>query len=144
MTLQAWEYKALVPVAAFVEAAPMITKVVPSHDSRILSHTTAAQTVGIEIHFSVNMSCPDVTSSLSINSTTHQGVNASLDTSSVVCQSVDEDSSYYVGAVPTAWTYKANLVNVYEGVHMFTVTNATAAVNGSTNVCYLVYNTKST
>lgn len=140
-----YEYKALVPIANFVQPRPMITRVLPGHDSRILSTASAdqAQTIPIEIHYSTNMSCNSVMESLYFNSTTEKGVTAELDEDSVSCLSVEVDAPFYVGGVPTAWIFKANITNVYNGVHTFTTSNATtnatsASVNTSTYVSRLV------
>lgn len=134
LSLKAWEYKALVPEANFVEPLPVITKVVPGHDQRILSNTTASQTVAMELQFSMNMTCDDVTDSFTFNSTTHEGETLQLDTSSIECGSVTQEELLYVGGLPTAWTYKANFINVYEGVHQWTVNNVSAADGSSINV----------
>lgn len=137
MTLLPWEYKALVPIQNFVAPIPVITRVLPGHDSRILSKVTIGEneTVPIEIHFSVNMSCESVNKSLSFNSVTQDQAGViSLDTSSIECIPVSTDKPLYVGGVPTAWIFKANLTNVYNGVHRFTVNNATSLENVSTDV----------
>lgn len=141
LTLSAYEYKALVPIANFVEPKPIITRVLPGHDSRILSTVSddESETIPLEIHFSANMSCESVKESLYFNSTTQMGVTASLDEESIVCVSAQVDEPQFVGVVPTEWIFKANLTNVYHGIHTFTINNATtnattANVNASTNV----------
>lgn len=135
-------YKALVPIANFVQPKPVITRIFPSHDSRILSTVSAdkPQTIPIEIHYSANMSCDSVMESLYFNSTTEAGVTAKLDEASVSCQSVDANTTSYVGSVPTVWIFKANITNVYNGVHTFTTNNATisSSTNASTNVSHLI------
>jgi len=139
----AYEYKALVPIDKFVEPRPTVTRVLPGHDSRLLSTVSIdeSETVPIQIHFSANMSCDSVKESLTFNSTTSMGVTAELDQDSVVCITVEADQPQFVGGVPTAWIFKANLTNVYNGVHTFIINNATtnatsATVNASTNVSF--------
>jgi alpha-1,3-glucan synthase len=137
LTLAPWEYKALVPIPKFVEPLPVITAVLPSHDSRITSQVSHGQqeVVPIEIHFSMNMSCDAVTESLYFNSTTGNDETATLNKASVVCLATNTDGEpLYVGGIPTAWIFKANLTNVYNGVHRLTVNNATSSANTSTNV----------
>ena len=136
MTLRPWEFKALVPIAQFIEPLPVVTRVLPGHDSRILSLVSLGEqeVVPIEIHFSANMSCDDVTKSLYLNSTAQDGQVATIDTASIVCLSVETDQLLYVGGIPTSWIFKANLTNVSNGVHTFTVNNATSAANKAMGV----------
>lgn len=137
LTMKAWEYKAYVPTKNFVEPAPVITRVLPGHDSRMPSNVSLGEqdSVPIEIHFSANMNCDSVNNSIIINSTTLDGKTAQLDTTNTTCLSVSADEPQYIGGVPTAWIFKGNLLNVSNGVHTFTVKNATTqAGNASTNV----------
>lgn len=140
LSLRPWEYKAFVPIDQFVEPNPVITRVLPGHDSRLTSTVALGEqeVVPIEVHFSANMSCDDVTSSLTFNSTTQDGQVVALNKSSVVCLAVDADEQLYVGGIPTAWIFKANLTNVSNGIHTFTVNNATSSANLSTNVSFIV------
>ncbi|KAG9244410.1 glycoside hydrolase family 13 protein [Calycina marina] len=135
ITLRPWEFMALVPIDKFVEPLPVITKVVPSHDSRITSSVSLGEqeVVAIEIHFSANMSCDSVTNSFTTNSTTQDDNIAQLDTDSVQCSASETDEvSLLVGGIPTAWIFKANLVNVSNGVHRYSVSNSTSTNNSST------------
>lgn len=139
----AYEYKALVPIGNFVQPKPIITRVIPAHDSRILSTVSAddSETLPIEIHFSANMSCDSVKESLYFNSTTQTGETARLDEDTVDCLAVETDTPQFVGGVATAWIFKANLTNVFHGLHSFTINNATtnstsANVNASTDVSF--------
>jgi alpha-1,3-glucan synthase len=136
LSLKAWEYKALVPLDKFVQPSPVVTRVLPAHDSRMLSEASleSDDTVPIEIHYSVNMSCDAITESLTINSTTQYGQVARLNTSSVVCLAVEADEMILPGGIPTAWIFKANLTNVSNGIHTFTINNATSEANITTNV----------
>ncbi|RDW75231.1 glycosyltransferase family 5 protein [Coleophoma cylindrospora] len=132
LTLDPWSYKVLVPIAKFVEPLPVITRVLPGHDSRMNS-TGSPDIVPIEIHFSMNMTCDTVTQSLYFNSTTENNESIALDSNSVNCVTVETDEPLYVGAVPTVFIYKANLTNVYNGVHMFTVNNVSSSTGLYTN-----------
>ena len=145
--MKAWEYKAYVPTKNFVEPTPFITRVLPGHDSRISSQVAFGEQedIPIEIHFSANMSCDSVTNSIYTNSTTLDGQVAQLDTSNVTCLSTDADEPHYIGGVPTAWIFKAVLKNVSNGVHTFTVNNATTqSGNASTNVSFKILSSKLT
>ena len=83
------------------------------------------ETVAIEIHFSSQMSCDSVIDSLTITSVTQDQQVAQLNRSSVVCMMANADPPEYVAEVGTAWTFKAELNNVSNGIHAFTVRNAT-------------------
>ena len=126
LQLSAWGFKALVPTDEFVAPSPVITKFLPGHDARLL----AANSIPIEIHFSVEMDCDKISQSLSINSTTSGIQTAALDEGSVKCSnltSAEADSSPWSGGTPTAWIYTAKIVNVTDGIHELVLDNATSA-----------------
>lgn len=128
LTLDAWAYKAYVPSENFSEPAPTLTKVVPSHDERIISSVTLGeqQTVSIEIYFSKNMSCSSVANSLSINSTTQDGSTPSF--SDVSCAVLDvAGETAYNGQPASKWKLNATLENVSHGIHSVAIINASAA-----------------
>jgi alpha-1,3-glucan synthase len=135
MTHYGW--KAFVPVANWSAPSPVITKFLPGHDARILSNTSSDQpsTVDIELRFSTQMDCDSFTSALSVNSTTESGQQATVDTTSVNCLTIDPQyEAYYYGPSPSIWRGTVNLQNVYDGVHIININNVTnAAKNASTN-----------
>lgn len=136
LTMPPYGFKAFVPLNKFVAPAPVITGVVPSHDSRIAADVALGQqqNVSIEIHFSTEMDCTSVADSLTVNSTTQDGITASVVTDSINCSSVDPNATTsYVGQVPTNWIFSADLQDVSHGVHTFTVNNASAANGSATN-----------
>lgn len=134
LTMNAWEFKAYVPKNEFVAPPPMITRFLPGHDARLKSQAPPGgqETVDIEIHFSSVMNCNSVTESIQVNSTTEDLVIAGLDRGSVQCASAPTgmDQPPFVAGIPTAWIWKAQLVNVSNGIHTVTVQNASAS-NGS-------------
>ncbi|ORY55827.1 uncharacterized protein BCR38DRAFT_461815 [Pseudomassariella vexata] len=125
MTMDAWGFKAFVPIDNYMAPSPSITSVVPSHDQRILASVELGQqqTIPIEIHFSMAMDCSSVTDTLVINSTTLDGNTASIDGSSVVCTAIENDTPEFV----------ANLENVSHGIHTFSVKNASTGNGTYTN-----------
>ena len=129
LTMRPWEYKAFIPKNKFVLPAPTVTKVVPSHDSRLLSTVPLGeqQSVPIQIDFSREMDCDSVFDSLSIESNTQDGYQARFNVSSAKCGASDPFTPYFVGGIGSVWSLRADLVNVSHGVHAFTVKNATAA-----------------
>lgn len=136
LTMAPYGFKAFVPLDKFVAPTPVITGVVPSHDSRISAEVELGQqqNISIEIHFSTEMDCDSVTDSLTVNSTTQDGITASVVTDSISCASVGPNTTTsYVGEVPTNWIFSADLQDVSHGVHTFTVNNASAANGSATN-----------
>ena len=147
LSMTPWGHKAYVPIAKWLRPSPVITHFSPGHDYRILSNTRHDEqdTVPIEFHFSDEMNCRDVVDSITITSTTANGADASIDKNSVECR-LEFDTTTFVsrytgpitGQITTAWKLSANLVNVSDGVHSVTVSNATTEQgNASTNVSLL-------
>ena len=122
-----WEYKAFVPKAKWLTPSPTITRVVPGHDTRLESTVDydGQETVPIQIRFSSQMDCDSIANGLSIDSTAESNQLAQLNKSSVSCISADADPPRNVGEIPTTFIFNADLVNVSNGVHTFTVRNAT-------------------
>jgi len=88
--------------------------------------------VAIELHFSTEMDCSSLASSIALTSKTESGQIATLRNSTVSCSAVDETFlTSWVGTIPTVWTFKANVTNVYNGIHTLTVNNATS-LDGTT------------
>lgn len=126
-TMAPWDHKAFVPIDKWSSPAPTITGVIPRHDARLESSVDydGQETVPIQIHFSSEMDCDSVADSLVIDSSTATHQLAQLNRSSVSCNVTEADPPRYVGEIPTTFIFKADLVNVSNGVHTFTVNNAT-------------------
>lgn len=137
MSMPGFGFKAFVPIEFFVAPDPVITGLVPTHDSRIVAEVELGQqqNVSIEIHFSTTMDCDSVTNSLTINSTTQDAITAQVVPGSISCQTVEPDKSSesYVGQPATLWKYSADLENVSHGIHTMTVTNASTGNGSYTN-----------
>ncbi|KAI9742079.1 MAG: Cell wall alpha-1,3-glucan synthase ags1 [Cirrosporium novae-zelandiae] len=129
LELDAWGFKAYVPKKNWVALPPMVTKFVPGHDARLQSTVASDETesVNIELQFSKVMDCDDITQNLLINSTTEDGSIAKLDKSSVSCSSITGADAQYVGEITSAWSWKAKLSNVANGIHAVTVQNASTS-----------------
>lgn len=134
LTMPAYGWKAFVPIDQWVTPVPTITRVVPPHDSRLQSLVEFGQqeSVQIQIRFSREMDCDSVANSLDIKSTTQDGRVAVLNRTSIICQSIDADPPRNVGEIASAWSFNALLENVSNGVHTYTVKNATASDGNST------------
>ena len=126
-TLDAWGFKAFIPKQLFARPIPQVSRVIPGHDARLRSTVELGQqeTVPIQIRFSQPMDCNSIRDSIVVNSTTQDGSHASLDHTSVSCRAEVQDKSPYVGGVSSEFTFAANLVNVGNGIHAYTLSNAT-------------------
>ena len=129
MELPAWGFKAFVPKDQWIGPGPMLTGFVPGHDARLRSTAGPGrrEEVAIEFHFSAPMDCDSITKSVELVSNTEDYSTAKLDIDSVQCSTISDASHVpYVGGLPTVMTYKANLVNVANGIHELVLRNVTA------------------
>lgn len=130
LELPAWGFKAFVPEAEFITPSPVITKFLPGHDARLLSQ----ETIPIELHFSAEMDCDQITTTLYVNSTTAANLTAKLDSGSVQCKKIasqDASPSPWSGGVNTAWIFAAKLIDVADGIHQVSIKNI-SATDGAT------------
>ncbi|KAL9588903.1 MAG: hypothetical protein Q9203_002289 [Teloschistes exilis] len=127
LSLAPWEYKAFVPKAKWLTPAPTITRVIPGHDTRLESSVDrdGQETVPIQIRFSSEMDCSSIADNLIIDSTTATRQVAQLNQTSVSCMLADADAPKNTGEMPTTFIFNADLIGVSNGVHTFTVNNAT-------------------
>lgn len=130
ITLDAFEYRAYVPIDYWVPPPPMITKFLPGHDHRFQS-TQDSNIVTVEFHFNTAMDCQSVTDSISFSSNTVSDLTPTIDNSTVSCGNMTDSQPSYVGTVATAWGWSANVTNLAPGIHQIIVRNATTADNGS-------------
>lgn len=130
LAMDTYDFRAYVPLQQWVGPRPMITNFSPGHDARIPSSadTDGTETVDIEIQFSTEMDCDSVTESVSFSSTTETSNSPNIDQASVSCKSVQaSDSSAFIGAIQSHWSWSATLSGVANGIHSLTVSNASAA-----------------
>ncbi|SMQ48893.1 unnamed protein product [Zymoseptoria tritici ST99CH_3D7] len=129
MNMSMYGWKAFVPVDKWMTPIPLTTGFSPGHDARIISDSPEdeASSVEVEFRFSEEMDCDSVKNSITIDSTTADGQQASLDGDSANCLSIDPQfESYYDGTAPSTWRARFTLTNVYDGVHMLNLNNATS------------------
>ncbi|TQN65173.1 Cell wall alpha-1,3-glucan synthase ags1 [Colletotrichum shisoi] len=129
ITMAPFEFRAYVPKADFKKPPVGITKFVPGHDSRIES-SNPTNTVPIEFQLSVKMDCASFKDAVSFKSHTDDNSVPSIDESSIKCEDISETVSEWTAALASAWSWKADLVNVKHGVHQVTVANATVSGGG--------------
>ncbi|KAJ5902211.1 hypothetical protein N7495_002739 [Penicillium taxi] len=135
LELYPWEYRAYVRSVDFVEPGPTVTSFYPGHDARLVSNQDTAATYPIQLGYSKEMTCDDVTKAISLNSTTEKGHTVTIDESSVKCTNITAKltDNKFVGEIPTVWTWSANLTNVYHGIHQLTVGNLSSSSGLHTN-----------
>lgn len=135
ITMEAFSFKALVPVDQWTAPLPILTKFVPGHDHRILvnnENDVNATTVDISLEFNVAMDCDSVTSSLSFNMSS-SGVGTAPTITNVHCGAVDNsDSSTIPGGSTSEWAWSATLSNFPDGVLTINVNNPAASNSNST------------
>ena len=133
LQMEAWDFRAYVPMEKWIAPKPMITKFVPGHDAR-LNSTVAGdgrESVPIEVHFSAEMDCAGVTNSVIINSTTLSGTSPTVNAGSVKCTNLTTpEIPKWIGGIGSAWTWSATLDNVENGIHRITINNASVASHG--------------
>lgn len=131
ITLDAFEYRAYVPVKKWIPPPPMLTKFKPGHDYRIQS-TDESNTVLIEIHANTLMDCDSFTQAINFTSITESDLTPSIDTSTVKCGNVTTvEQPDYPGVLESAWGWSANVTGMAPGIHQIIVNNATTSDLGS-------------
>ncbi|KAI0079915.1 glycoside hydrolase family 13 and glycosyltransferase family 5 protein [Panus rudis PR-1116 ss-1] len=141
VTMDAYSFKALVPVDQWVSPLPMVTKFNPGHDARMHAESgdTNATTLDISFEFNLEMNCNSVTNSISFNvSSSGKGGNPTINQNSIKCGKVENTPATVVSGVdPSAWSWSATLQNVPDGILTITVKNPTtedgSASTGSTD-----------
>ncbi|KAG2368619.1 glycoside hydrolase family 13/glycosyltransferase family 5 protein [Suillus spraguei] len=122
VNMNSFGMKALVPIAEWVPAPPMLTKFLPGHDARIEVTRGQANATSVDIdivlEFNAIMSCDNVTNSLSFNvSSSGIGGQPTLNYSSVVCNLVTNPTmSPVVGTPYSQWSWSGTLTNVSNGI----------------------------
>ncbi|KAH0360816.1 putative alpha 1,3 glucan synthase, partial [Aureobasidium melanogenum] len=135
LTMYPWDFRVYVRKADWIEPAPMLTRFNPGHDARILSKVSPGEkeSVDVELQFSQEMDCDSITKNIVVTSTTADKSSPGIDTNSVVCSKIqDSNPPPYIGAITSAWSWKATLVDVSNGVHSLTIQNVSTTDGVST------------
>lgn len=121
-------FKALVPVAVWVDPRPALTKFTPGHDARVLSNST---NVDISFEFNTAMSCAGLTKALTAT-TSSKGKTTSptVLASSVKCGPVTNPPPATIPSGDTSqWSWTGTLQNVPDGITQITLTAVPNAAN---------------
>jgi alpha-1,3-glucan synthase len=135
LTMNPWDFRVYVRKADWLEPAPSLTRFSPGHDARILSKVGPGEkeSVDVELQFSQEMDCDSITKNIIVASATVDKSSPEIDTKSVICSKIQDSSPPpYVGAITSAWSWKATLVDVSHGVHSLAVQNASTTDGVST------------
>lgn len=135
ITMAPYEFKVFVVESEYVTPGPMITKFSPGHDFQIDSSVNTTGEMEIELGFSVELECADVTAAISVTSYIDGTGAQNLTTlGTATCGAVtDTEVGDFVGYIPTAWTWKATVSGLQDGVHKITVANVSTSDGVATN-----------
>jgi alpha-1,3-glucan synthase len=134
VTMSSYGFKALVPVAEWMQPQPFITQFTPGHDYRLLSGPGGANaTVDIAFEFNVAMNCDAVTSSVSLNMSS-SGQNVTPTIANVQCNTISS-SANASSILASTWSWSGTLTNLPDGVLTITVNNPLSASGNGTGVC---------
>ncbi|WBW73643.1 cell wall alpha-1,3-glucan synthase Mok11 [Schizosaccharomyces osmophilus] len=123
VALDAYGFKLFVPIDEYIPRRPMITKISPKHDSRIVN---THGKVNVIIEFSEEMSCQSITESIHVTSKTQNNALGEFDYESVTCDTIiSEDQLRFTGQPSSRFRWSAVLYNLQDGIHQITVSNVT-------------------
>jgi alpha-1,3-glucan synthase len=128
-----FEFRLYVPTNRFVPPPPMVTKFLPGHDfPHLIDDKDDSGTVNVSLHFNAEMDCKMLTQNITIVSSTFSNLTARVDEDSVTCGNMTvNERAPYVGAIASAWSWSARLIDVADGVHQIVITDAITADGGS-------------
>ena len=143
ITMQPFDFKALVPASVWVAPPPALTKFTPGHDARIEvnDNSTNPNSVNVQIEFSDLMDCNSVTQSMNFTlSSSGKGSTPSVNSNSVQCQTIGNVTPATVlGATVSRWYWKGTIDNVADGILTITINNPRSqngVGTGVSDICY--------
>lgn len=136
VTMQAYGFKALVPIDQWVERSPSLTKFSPGHDHRILAQDddVNATTVDISLEFDTIMDCDSVTKSISFNMSSSGSSTSAPSITAVNCATVVGVASQIQGGSTSKWAWSATLTDFPDGVLSIIVNQPSSKTGKSTGV----------
>jgi alpha-1,3-glucan synthase len=128
-----YEFRLYVPNSRFVPPPPMVTKFLPGHDHPLLRNSNVSgNSVDISLQFNVEMDCRRLKENITIVSSTFGKVTPRIDADSVSCEKVTiNERAPYVGAIASAWSWSARILDVDDGIHQIVVNDVLTADGGS-------------
>lgn len=115
--MDAFSMKAFVDTKYFKYPLPVVVMISPSHDQRFLVARSGPTTIPFVLQFSTVMDCAQITSKLSILSSTFRKEQARFAglTCSTVLNAPENDPPWI--APRAVWQISGQIVHVYEGIH---------------------------
>jgi alpha-1,3-glucan synthase len=126
--LAPYGYRVLTATYNFVEPAPTITRVEPTHDQRIELTQSSSITVPVSFSFSREAPCDSILQHVKV--TSYSGATPRFDTNSIRCSTLNTTSSPY-GVPQGVMRWSATLTGVTEGVYQLEVERAVAFGNST-------------
>ncbi|EAU88623.2 alpha-1,3-glucan synthase [Coprinopsis cinerea okayama7 len=125
--MEAYSFKALVPISEWRPPTPALTKFTPGHDSRILVSDGNATSIPISLEFNTIMECESVTNSVTIE-VQSSGRGGTVTRSTPQCAPVtNPDPNQLPGGDVSVWSWSTTLSNVPDGVIVITIDHPAAA-----------------
>jgi alpha-1,3-glucan synthase len=134
MEFAPFEFRLYVPTSRFIPPPPMVTKFVPGHDHPYFRTVDeeSNNSVNISLNFNAEMDCKKITEKMTFTSSTFNKLTPRVDESSVKCgNTTGDDRAKLVGAIASAWSWSARILDVADGVHQISVKDAVTADGGS-------------
>jgi len=127
ITLQLYDFKALVPADIWIPPAPALTKFMPGHDARIevADDSSNPNSIDVQIEFSDLMDCDSVTQSINFTlASSGKGSTPLVKSGSVQCQTISDANiqpASILGATVSRWYWKATIDNIADGILTITI-----------------------
>ena len=144
ITLQPYDFKALVPAESWVAPIPALSKFTPGHDARIevADDNQNPNSVNVQIEFSDLMDCDSVSKSITFNLTSSgKGSTPSVKSGSVECLTIPDANikpAVILGATVSRWHWKATIENFADGILTITIKNPQSQGGVGTGVSRLL------
>lgn len=117
VAMEAFSMKVFVDTKYWKPPIPVVTAAIPYHDQRILSNSSAGETIPFSLHFSETMDCDGIKQKLSLGSLTWQNETGRFD--ELTCgQITNPEPLDPIWAAPrAAWHISGQISNVFNGIH---------------------------
>ena len=125
ITLNAFEYKALVPESQWVQQPASMTSFSPGHDARIAS----TGTVDVIIEYDTPMDCESLQDAMSLSYSIGNSTNKPT-LSAGTCLSITGSAPNLISVGPSAWRWTGQIQNAADGVYEITISSVNTQTTG--------------
>lgn len=130
ITMQPFDYKALVPSDSWVTPIPAFTKFTPGNDARIEVNANSSNTnsIDVQIEFLDLMDCDSITQSMNFTIASSRKASSSplVNLGLVQCQMISDGNLQpirVIGATISRWYWNGTIDKVADGILMITINN---------------------